>query len=313
MKVALIGAGNMAIEYAKVLSDLKIDFSLFGRNEAKAKNFEAYLTKEKMFFGGLDNYKNKLSGYSHAIIASNVNSLASNCITLIEDGVKNILLEKPGAASPTEFYSLEEKAKKGDSNIFIAYNRRFFASVEKALELIKEDGGVTSFQFDFTEWSHVIEGLDCDPIEKKYLFLANSTHVVDLAFFMGGAPKEINCLNNKELNWHSSGGVFAGSGITDNNTLFSYHANWMAPGRWSVEMNTKGYKLILKPMEKLQVQKKGTVAIEEIQIDNSKEINFKPGLYKQTEAFLTGNTEKLCSLDEFSGLFPVYLKIASYK
>jgi len=83
MKVALIGAGNMAIEYAKVLSDLKIDFSLFGRNEAKGKNFEAYLPKEKMFFGGLDNYKSKLSGYSHAIIASNVNSLASNCMTLI--------------------------------------------------------------------------------------------------------------------------------------------------------------------------------------------------------------------------------------
>jgi len=170
--------------------------------------------------------------------------------------LKNILLEKPGAASPTEFYSLQEKAEKGNSKIFIAYNRRFFASVEKALELIKEDGGVTSFQFDFTEWSHVIEGLDCDPIEKKYLFLANSTHVVDLAFFMGGAPKEIHCLNNKELNWHSSGGVFAGSGITNNNTLFRYHANWLAPGRWSVEMNTKGYKLILKPMEKLQMQKK---------------------------------------------------------
>jgi len=53
--------------------------------------------------------------------------------------------------------------------------------------------------------------------------------------------------------------------------------------------------------------------IEEVPIDNSKEINFKPGLHKQTEAFLLGNTEKLCSLDEFSALFPVYLKIASYK
>ncbi|MBK7666218.1 MAG: gfo/Idh/MocA family oxidoreductase [Sphingobacteriaceae bacterium] len=312
MKVALIGAGNMAIEYAKVLNDLKIDFSLFGRNEAKAVNFENYLSKNKMFFGGLDNYKNKLSGYSHAIIASNVNSLAANCIILIEDHVENILVEKPGIATPSEFTTLIEKSKSGRSNIFIAYNRRFFASVEKALELIKEDGGISSFQFDFTEWSHVIEGLDCDPIEKKYLFLANSTHVVDLAFFMGGHPKEISCFNSGNINWHSSGGVFAGSGTTDENKLFSYHANWLAPGRWSVELNTKSYKLILKPMEKLQMQKKGTVAIEDVSIDNSKELNFKPGLYKQTEAFLFGDAEKLCSLDEFSTLFPVYLKIASY-
>lgn len=313
MKVALIGAGNMAIEYAKVLSDLKIDFSLFGRNEAKAKNFETFLPGEKMFFGGLDKYKNKLSEYSHAIVASNVNSLTSNTITLIDDGVKNILVEKPGIATPSEFKTLQERSKSGASNIFIAYNRRFFASVEKAMELIKEDGGVTSFQFDFTEWSHVIEGLDCDPIEKKYLFLANSTHVVDLAFFMGGHPKEINCFSNGNINWHSSGGVFAGSGMTNDNKLFSYHANWLAPGRWSVEMNTRSYKLILKPMEKLQVQKKGTVAIEEVQIDNTKEINFKPGLYKQTQAFLSDEKAKLCSLEEFSALFPVYMKIASYK
>jgi len=66
-------------------------------------------------------------------------------------------------------------------------------------------------------------------------------------------------------------------------------------------------------MEKLQIQKKGTVAIEEVPIDNSKELNFKPGLYKQTEAFLEGNSEKLCSLEEFASILPFYLKIASYK
>jgi len=291
MKVALIGAGNMALEYAKILSDLKIDFSLFGRNETKSRNFINYISVDKMFFGGLERNKSKLSDYSHAIIASNVNNLASNCVTAIEAGIKNILLEKPGIATPEEFSLVNEKSKSGNSKIFIAYNRRFFASVEKALDMIKEDGGVNSFQFDFTEWSHVIEGLDCDPVEKKYLFLANSTHVVDLAFFMGGHPKEITCYNNGNIKWHSSGGVFTGSGITHENKLFSYHANWLAPGRWSVEMNTKNYKFILKPMEKLQIQKKGTVAIEEVPIDNSKELNFKQGPYKQTEAFLEENSK----------------------
>jgi hypothetical protein len=32
--------------------------------------------------------------------------------------------------------------------------------------------------------------------------------------------------------------VFAGAGVADNDALFSYHANWAAPGRWCVEILT---------------------------------------------------------------------------
>ena len=64
-------------------------------------------------------------------------------------------------------------------------------------------------------------------------------HVVDLAFYLCGKPDEISCYTTGGLNWHSAASVFAGAGITKKNVLFSYNANWGAPGRWGVEIMTK--------------------------------------------------------------------------
>ena len=41
-------------------------------------------------------------------------------------------------------------------------------------EIIAEDNGVTSFNFEFTEWSHEIEKLEKAPGVKENWFLANS-------------------------------------------------------------------------------------------------------------------------------------------
>ena len=38
--------------------------------------------------------------------------------------------------------------------------------------------------------------------------------------------------------------LVAGAGVTENGALFSYHANWEAPGRWSVEIMTKKRRLM---------------------------------------------------------------------
>ena len=67
--------------------------------------------------------------------------------------------------------------------MYIGYNRRFYASTQKALEIIALDKGVKSFSFDFTEWSHEIESLKKDIAVKNSWFLCNSTHLLDLSFF----------------------------------------------------------------------------------------------------------------------------------
>ena len=207
-------------------------------------------------------------------------------IKLITAGVKNILVEKPAGLNLEEVTNIANMAKENSTNVYVAYNRRFYASTLKAQEIIKEDGGVTSFNFEFTEWSHVIEKLDKSEKVKNAWFYANSTHVVDLAFFLGGKPKEMSCYATGGLPWHPSASVFAGAGISETGALFSYQANWEAPGRWGVEILTKKHRLILRPLEKLQIQKIGSINVEYVDIDDRLDVEFKPGIYKQVETFL---------------------------
>ncbi|MDN3614791.1 hypothetical protein [Vibrio gallaecicus] len=65
-------------------------------------------------------------------------------------------------------------------------------------------------------------------------------------------------------------------------------------------------------MEALQVQKRGTIPCINVEVDNSLDQEFKPGLYKQVEAFLSGDDALLCSIEEQLILFPSYEKMAGY-
>ena len=81
-------------------------------------------------------------------------------------------------------------SKKNQSKIFVAYNRRFYNSSIEAIKIINNDGGVLSFNFDFTEIVKKVEKLKLPKKVKENWFLCNSTHVVDLAFFLCGFQKK---------------------------------------------------------------------------------------------------------------------------
>ena len=179
----------------------------------------------------------------------------------------------------------------------MGYNRRFYASTLKAKEIIKKDGGVKSFNFDFTEWSHLIENMDKPPAVKREWLLANSSHVIDLAFFLGGQPKKINSHVASGLTWHPRASIYSGSGVSESQALFSYHANWESAGKWSVEIMTPRHKLIFRPLEKLYVQEIGQVEIKEIPLRNMLDTEFKPGLYLQVKSFF-GNKKNLPTIIE---------------
>ena len=215
----------------------------------------------------------------------------------MEHGTQIILVEKPGGLIVPEIVALGEKAKKYSANLYIAYNRRFYASVLKAKQMIEEDGGVLSGNFEFTEWSHVIAPLEKAPGVKENWFLANSTHVVDLAFYLLGKPISMSTYAGDAVEWHTPA-IFAGAGQTDQGAFFTYRANWKSPGRWGVEVLTAKRKLVLQPMEKLQEQLHGTVAIVDVTIEDSLDLQYKHGLFLQTSAFIHGDFELLKSLDE---------------
>ncbi len=66
-----------------------------------------------------------------------------------------------------------------------------------------------------------------------------------------------------------------------------------------VEVMTARHRLIFKPLEKLQIQEIGSLAVDFVPIDDALDTKFKPGLYRQTEEFLNRRGRGLLSLDDY--------------
>lgn len=311
--ILLIGCGQMAVDYIKVLEAFGQPFKVIGRGEQSAALCEEK-TGTAVIRGGLGPFLATASGTlpRQAIVAVNVGALAETTIQLINSGVSRILVEKPAGLNYSEITAMQNAAISSGAEVYVAYNRRFYAATLQAKRMIEEDGGLLSCNFEFTEWAHVIEGLTTAPEAKRKWFFCNSTHVVDLAFHLAGNPQQMHCHTAGSLPWHPSASIFAGSGVTNRNVLFSYQANWAAPGRWGLEALTSNYRLIFRPMESLQVMRKGSVRIEPVEIDDSLDKAYKPGLHEQVRYFLEGGGESLCTLAEHSEQWENYCRMAGY-
>ena len=305
--VWLIGPGNIGRDYVKVLKEFDLDITVIGRSKKDDFPLPVY---EK----GIESYfKFKLPNVpKYAIVAVNESQLYKTTKILLEKNVQNILIEKPGSLNTTDLLDLYELSVKKNSNVYIGYNRRFYQSIKKCRHLI-DDSNPKSVHFEFTEWTHSIDFNHYTKDELERFFLCNSSHVVDLVFHLFGEPKFLHSHTSGGLKWHPSASIFSGSGKTTNDVLFSYNSNWSSAGRWGVEINLSDFKLILKPLEKLFIQKKGSLDIEEITIHNDLDNLFKPGLYNQVKNFLDGDKKYLCSLDEQIKNFKWYYEIANYK
>ena len=307
--VWLIGAGAMAVDYAAVLSAMGIRPIVIGRSVQSATDFHGK-TGIPVEVGGLEHFLSQQPDVPYAaIVATPVEVLAANTTALMQYGVRHILTEKPAGLNAPEIANVQEVAEQTRAAVYVAYNRRFYSAVEQAKAMIAEDGGLTSCHFEFTEWGHTIEGLPKPKEVFDAWLLANSSHVIDLAFHLAGEPVEMKSYAGGSLSWHSQGAVFTGSGKTDQNVLFSYCANWDAPGRWSLEAMTRNYRLIFRPMEQLHLWRKGTVAIEKVEIEDGLDLQFKPGLYRQTRAFLQNDLQQLCTIEEQSRMAHHYHQI----
>ncbi|MDP3792379.1 MAG: gfo/Idh/MocA family oxidoreductase [bacterium] len=303
----LVGTGYMAKEYTKVLKAQKVGFVVVGRSKKSVDSFKNEMGMDAIS-GGIVGWLRTNPAPKKAIVAITEDQLGIATRALINSGCKSILVEKPGGLNDADIKLTLKFAKKFKANVFIAYNRRLYSSTIKAKEIIKKDGGVLSLIFDFTEWSHIIKKLKTSPKVKKEWFLANSTHVIDLAFFLSGKPVGIHGYKKGKLDWHPSGSIYSGAGVTESGALFSYHANWESAGRWNIEIMTPKSKLIFKPLEKLHIQKIGSTATEEVLINDELDKKFKPGIYREVQSFL-GNQKDLPSLEEQVENLKYYNKI----
>ncbi len=265
--ILIIGAGYMAKEYAIALTKLKIeDVTILGKSEENLQKFKQF-SNFKIIAGGYEKKLSKIKKKDLVIIATPIQELVNATKKIIENGHNTILIEKPGSVFKNDLLELQKIVK--NKKIRVAYNRFFYPSFHKLKLLAEKDGGIISCKFDFTEWLHTIEIEKFDNEVCKRWGISNSLHVISMAFELIGMPKEIATYQAGILEWHTTGSIFVGSGISQRGIPFSYHANWGGGGRWGVEIVTKENIYRLSPLEKLFISKKGTTEWKEILLEKT--------------------------------------------
>jgi predicted dehydrogenase len=281
----------MAEAYASVLMDLGETPVVVGRGESSAQRFSEKTGLETLT-GGIHANLGKLKGISTAIVATPVDQLGSNTISLIKAGVSRILVEKPAGINPSTVEEVLDVAQSARAEVFVAYNRRFLASTRAARDLIEEDGGATSLRMEFSEFAHRIAPLPTAAHIKENWLYANSTHVLDLGFFLAGFPARLSAHTQGTLDWHPNAAQFVGHGKTETGAAFSYLADWEAAPRWMVEIGTPRRTVTLQPLEALSFRERTGFAVTQVELELDLDQTFKPGLWRQTAAFLKGGADE---------------------
>lgn len=284
----IIGLGSMGTAYAKALQVLKHEAIGIGRSPQGAEAFRT-ATGFDAIDGGLEAALKTRKAPAKAIVATPVSVLAPNALALIAAGTRELLVEKPAGVDLEDFRRLAEAADRAGAKVWLAYNRRFLPSVAAARRMIAEDGGAVAFSFEFSDPGDRIAASTHPPEVKRNWLYANGTHVIDLALYLGGEPESFAAYVAGSLDWHPAAAAFSGAGRTTGGALFSYQANYEAPGRWGVVVDTRLRRLSLRPLEELHVQKRGSFALEKFEIAAPEdEKDLKPGLLGQTRAFVEG-------------------------
>ncbi len=296
MRLVLAGTGATAVEYARVLAALNFPFTAVGRGTESVAEFARVTGVAPVTGGAAQWLRARQEKIDTAIVAVSGDQLAPVTLALVDHGVRRLLVEKPAGIDSTEIRSVAKRAAQAGADVRVGYNRRFFASVRQARKIMESDGPGVSMHFEFTEWADRVQSFRHPPGVLENWLLANSTHVIDTAFFLCGVPVEMVCYAGGGLPWHRNS-IYTGAGVTRTGARFSYHANWHAPGRWGIEIMTTRHRLVFRPMETLQVQELGKSEPWQMPEDDL-DRRFKPGFYRQTEAFLTGSVDAPPSITE---------------
>ncbi len=309
--VLMIGAGNMARQYALALSKMNFkDVEVISNSESKVNQ----LCNEfgyKPHSGGFEKMLPSIEEKDLVIIATPIDSLVSAARLALKCGHTTILIEKPGSLYSDELMSLDKTSNR--ARIRIGYQRLVYPSFHKLIQLIKKDGGITSCRFTFTELIDRINFNAHPPNVFQYWGISNSLHVISMAIHLIGFPKKMSSYKSGFFSWHKSGTVFVGSGISENEIPFSYHADWNSAGRWGVEVMTAKNSYRLLPLEELQICKLGEMDWQKVPIKISFS-DIKPGIAEEIAVMLDNdfNNINLVTLSEAARLNSLAEKIFGY-
>ena len=296
IKLGIIGSGYMAREYlraAKIVKDVEIT-TLISRNKLTAKS----LAKEfavPMVLNRIDDIKfSQVDVLVICVSETSTLEVVAECLSL---GVP-LLVEKPLGLTLSEALLLEHKALTSSIPVFVALNRRFYAST---LCVMRELDELSSKRY-----VHVVDQEDTiaakaagvsQRVVENWSF-ANSIHIIDyISFLCRGEPK---LLSKDRIDLSSQAFIVKAEIEFSLGDFASYMCYWNAPAGWRVDINVEDTAWQLAPLEnarrrELQDRKYVDYSLDVLDLE------YKPGLVRLLEdvvKFMNGNSHSLVSIVE---------------
>ena len=283
--VTLIGYGFMGRHYMRALSSLGVgNINVCSRSPVPLEEVKG-IPGVHVSDGGVENVQAAISNSDLAIIATPSTTLVEMAEHLLKLGYKRLLIEKPVAFESAVIDGLAAMCKSHDVDAFVAFNRIAYPSFIEARSRVYNDGGISSCSYTITElvsddWPKLYP-----PTELARWGISNTLHVVSMAHGLIGWPYEWNSICAGSMEWHKTGSVFVGSGISDKNIPFSYHGDWKSRGRWSIELHTVGTSYRFCPLETLCIKHDALADWEDLHLEVFDK-TLKAGIAEQVAAAL---------------------------
>ena len=278
IKVVVIGAGKIAEEHIKAFNaqnNCNV-IGIFSRTKSKAQIIA-------------DNYKilniadsiedlSKLSP-DIVVIAVSIESTETICYQAFKYPWI-ILVEKPVGLDYKNACLIYENSIKLKSKVFVALNRRQYASTLNAIRLLDNDSSnrfvIVNDQED--PILQINSGMNLDIVNN--LMYTNSIHLFD--YFKIFCRGEVNKIHISEK-WNGGKNNIVTANLDfDSGDRGLYVGIWDMPAPWSVSIVTNKTNILLKPLEQISVQQYGLRKSETFETSEYDK-QFKPGFYIQAQ------------------------------
>lgn len=290
LRVAVIGAGNIAQEHLRVLTAhpdcevvLLCDLDPVVRSEtAKRYGIPQHVDSANVVV--------RRDDIDAVFVLVSVIAVSSVATTFLQAGLPTFLEKPPGLYS-TDTAQLAELAERRGSIAMVGLNRRFYASHLAAQQRLKQHGLLTTVTVEAHEdlariperWKSKRGGEIPAPVLHRWA-IANGIHALDLLRYFGGDVDEVYSATRARFE----------QGFPDAHTAVLRFANgahgralidWMAPGNHRFELRSVGVRATSEPGFGTTILSQRGEADVRLEPD-ADDREFKPGFWKQDSAFL---------------------------
>lgn len=239
-KIAIIGCGNIAEFHIPALREAGLE-CVHCSSSLNSKTIDQFAARHKIDKAWTDPKKLAMAKdqWDGMVIAASVEPTL-DLLKIVARSGKPVLVEKPVATSSER---LAEFSTQSPSNIIVAYNRRYYNTVQKAREFAANKMNLRAIMT-------LPENVSSEFRDPYFLVHENSVHGFDILGFIFGKVSVEHVATASADNPYFGRHVILKSSAGH---LINLIMNWKAPSNFTLSLDDAKHRLDLFPFEKFQL------------------------------------------------------------